>query len=136
MKRNSVLERKCFAFSAATVLTLALAACGNGRDISFIGVPSGTASRIISDSTQIKADGVSYITLTVEVRDNNQNLLPTGGNSVSLSTTRGTLSPVLDDNNGRYTATIKSTQTGPALITGSVEGETMTQTLTVTFVTP
>jgi adhesin/invasin len=114
----------------------ALGACGSGRDISFIGTPSASASVIITDSTTLKADGVSYASLTVEVRDNNQNLLPTGGNSVSLATSRGVLSDVIDHNNGRYTATIKSTQTGPATVTGSVEGSPIPQNLVITFTTP
>jgi hypothetical protein len=113
-----------------------LACGGTGDNHDFVGPPSASASVIISDSTSLKADGLSYASLTVEVRDNNQNLELTGGNSVSLATTRGVLSDVKDNNNGRYTATIKSTQTGPATISGAVDGAKIPQDMVITFSTP
>ena len=125
---------------APTLAILSLAAvmgaCGGGADISYIGVPSASASVISSDSMSLKADGVSYATVTVEVRDNNRNLIPSGGYSVSLATTRGVLSDLQDTNSGRYVATIKSTQTGPATVTGVVEGAKIPQDLVLTFVAP
>ena len=46
------------------------------------------------------------------------------------------ISNLQDTNNGRYVATIKSTQTGPATVTGVVEGAKIPQDLVVTFVAP
>jgi hypothetical protein len=47
------------------------------------------------------------------------------------------LSPIIDTNNGRYVSTIKSTQTGPAVISGSVDGGPITTgNVTINFTTP
>jgi len=129
-------RKSAFGALGAIVAVTVLAACGGGPDTSYIGVPSASASVITSDSMQVKADGVSYMTVTVEVRDNNRNLIPSGGYSVSLATTRGVLGDLVDANNGRYVTTLKSTQTGPATVTGVVEGAKIPQALVVTFVTP
>jgi hypothetical protein len=136
MRKLVSAKNRLVALAAGAVLSSVIAACGTGRDISFIGVPSPSATLITSDSTQVKADGVSYATITVEVRDNNSNTLPTGGNAVSLSTSRGTLSSVVDGNNGRYVATLKSTQTGPATVSGTLEGGNIPSTAVIMFVTP
>lgn len=131
------MSRRAALVAAAIVLAAVAAACGGGLDLSYIGMASASASVMVSDSMQVKADNTSFATITVEVRDNNQNPLHTGGDDVALATTRGTLSPVVDKNTGIYTATLKSSQTGPAVVTGSVNGQRITTgDITVTFVAP
>ncbi|MGH7563977.1 MAG: invasin domain 3-containing protein [Gemmatimonadota bacterium] len=101
-------------------------------------VTAGTASpansRITADPTSIPADGSSTSTITVLLIDANGEPLTTGGDTVTLSTTLGTVGPVTDRGNGIYTATLTSITTpGAATVTGTVNGATIGDTETVTF---
>jgi hypothetical protein len=121
--------------TCSATLTVLVAGCGGGTDLTYVGIPSASATVMTSDSMTVKADGVSFATISIEARDNNQNPVRTGGDIVSLATTRGTLSSPVDDNSGTYRATIRSTQTGPATITGNLNGQRITTgDLVVTFV--
>ena len=132
MHDSSATKRNRLAGLAFAVL---LAGCGGGLDLTYVGIPSASASVMTSDSMSLKADGVSFTVISVEARDNNQNPVRMGGDAVSLATTRGTLSAVVDDNSGTYRATLKSTQTGPATVTGNIDGQRITTgDVVVTFV--
>src|SRR5439155_9542382 len=61
--------------------------------------------------------------------------LAVGGDTVALSTTRGTLGAVTDNGTGTYTATLtSSTSAGTATVSGTVNGTTFTSTAAVDFV--
>lgn len=77
--------------------------------------------------SEIKADGASTSTITVTLKDPDGIPMFWGGDFVDLATTRGTLSPVKDNGNGTYTATLTAeTTTGTAVISGSVNGSKIT----------
>ena len=65
-------------------------------------------------------------------------VLGTGGyvsGTVALATNRGTLSPVTDNNDGTYTATLtSSTSTGTATITGTLNAAALANSTTVAFI--
>ncbi len=90
---------------------------------------------ISAGTTSIVADGVTTSLITVQAKDANGNNLTTGGSTIGLTPTLGTIGTVTDGANGTYTATLTSaTVTGTSTITGTVGGSAITTTPpTVTF---
>ena len=71
--------------------------------------------------------------ITVELRDQFGNPLTSGGDTVSLSTDRGSLTAIADNLNGTYSATLTSTSIGTATITGQLNATNMTDGASVTI---
>ena len=105
--------------------------------VTFAGTTASTATSTLTASpVSIAADGISTSAITVQARDANGNNLSTGGDTVVLSTTAGTLGTVTDSNNGTYTATLTSSTTvATATISGTLNGggNTIADTATVAF---
>ena len=96
--------------------------------------PSSLTSLITASVPSVLANGTSTSTITVQLKDVNGNNLTTGGNAVSLSTTAGTLTNVVDNNNGTYSATLtSSTSVVTASITGTVDSFGITDDASVSF---
>ncbi|HEX6083719.1 MAG TPA: N,N-dimethylformamidase beta subunit family domain-containing protein [Thermoanaerobaculia bacterium] len=75
-------------------------------------------------------------TVTVQLFDANSHPLVNGGDTVTLTTNLGTLSPVTDLGDGTYTATFTpGASSGTATIRGTVNGQSIVDTATV-VVTP
>lgn len=103
----------------------------------FVAPPSKATSTITASPTSIVADGASTSTITVQLKDAGGSNIPVGGATVTLATNRGSLSPVTDQANGTYTATLTSSGTpGLANITGTVGGEVIDDDANVTFTAP
>jgi hypothetical protein len=98
-----------------------------------VGPPSAAHSTITAAPATAVADGTSSATIAVQARDAADTPETTGGDSVVLSTTRGTLSAVRDRGDGTYTATLTSTQAGAAVVTATLGGAAVTGSATVTF---
>lgn len=99
-------------------------------------VASPARSTISASPTSIVANGTSTSTITVQLKDATGTNVTEGGDTVTLATTRGSLSAVIDNDDGTYTATLTSSNTtGTATISGTVNGAAMTSTATVTFTT-
>ncbi|QMV41493.1 Ig-like domain-containing protein [Cohnella cholangitidis] len=112
-----------------------------GRDFAFktYTIPdyslSPAESRVSSAQSSLVADGVSQTTVTVQMKDAQGTDWATGGSSVVITSTLGTVSAVTDNNNGTYTATLTApTTTGTATIGASVGGSPITSTASVQFV--
>jgi adhesin/invasin len=67
--------------------------------------PTQHTRRSLPRRRTVVADGSATSTLTVRVKDVNDNQLAAGGATVVLATDRGTLSSVTDNGDGTYTAT-------------------------------
>ena len=93
----------------------------------------GTSTITAAPST-IENDGVAASTITVQLLDASGNALGVGGDTVALTTTLGTLSAVVDNGDGTYTASLTSTTSGVATIGFLVNGVTATATALVTAV--
>lgn len=114
----------------------------SGQSNSFNVTPSGTIdpalSTISADPTEIIADGSSTSTITVQLKDEFGNNLVTGGETVELSTTAGTLNNTTasDEGNGTYTSVLTSSTdaTEAATVTGTVNGNSISDDATVDFV--
>jgi adhesin/invasin len=72
--------------------------------------------------------------VTVQAKDTYGNNLTSSGGTVTLSTTRGTLSGVTNGGNGSYAATLTAASTpGTATISGTIGGSPIATSATVTF---
>lgn len=103
--------------------------------VTFFDTGANAAQTTISaDPTSINADGVSTSTITVQARDGGGNNLPSGGDTVTLFTTAGSLGSVTDVGNGTYTAILTSTTSAErATITGEINSNSITDQATVDF---
>jgi len=102
-------------------------------------VESGPAnagtSTISANPTVLENDAVSTATITVQLKDAGGNNESSGGESVNLITTAGTLlGTVTDNGDGTYTQLLRSSSNVEvATITGVLNGTPMTDQVTVQF---
>jgi adhesin/invasin len=109
------------------------AATSNAFDI-LVGAADRTTSTIAADPATITADGTSTSTVLVQLKDANGNNLTSGGATVILATTLGSMGAVTDNGNGTYSATLTSgTVAGIATVTGTLNGDAITDSAQVTF---
>jgi adhesin/invasin len=95
---------------------------------------SPAKTKITRDPTSIPAGGASTSTITVRARDANGIPFATGGATVTLDTSAGSLSSVTDNGDGTYTATLTSAASpGIAHISGTINGQPIGLTTTVSF---
>ncbi len=73
-----------------------------------VGDLSGNTTTITADPDRIIANGISTSDIVVTAKDGCGNRLWEGGSEVDLETTAGTLSDVLDNDDGTYTAILTS----------------------------
>jgi len=110
----------------------------NTTDVTFFaGIATASNSTITPLSTALTADGLSTTSVVVQAYDVNGNLSSTSGQTIllSLSPNIGTISTVVDNLNGTYSASITSQLTsGTVTVTGSIDGANMTNNATVNFV--
>ncbi|OUS31017.1 hypothetical protein A9Q99_04925, partial [Gammaproteobacteria bacterium 45_16_T64] len=104
--------------------------------ISFVPGTGSTAQTTISLSpTILTADGTSTTTVTVQVKDTQSNNLVAGGDSVTLSENgNGVISTVTDLGNGQYSATVTNTTAESLIISGTLNGSSISDTANVTFI--
>jgi adhesin/invasin len=96
-----------------------------------VGTATGSTSVISASQPSLASGGTT--TVTVQLKDVYGNNLTTGGHTIVLSSTLGTLSAVTNNANGTYTATLTSNTSGIAVITGTVSGTAIAGTTSVTF---
>ncbi len=98
------------------------------------GDASTSTSTISASPSVIFNDGFSTSTIIVQAKDSEGNNVTTGGETIVLSTTSGSLSAVTDNSNGTYTAILSSsTVAGTATISGTLNGVSMTDNAEVEF---
>jgi hypothetical protein len=94
-----------------------------------------TKSTLVAGTATIFADstgGATSSTITVTLKKADNTNLGTSGGTVAMSTDLGSLSSVTNVGNGTYTATLTSTVTGPAHLTGTLDGRSFSATANVT----
>ncbi|ANY67777.1 hypothetical protein BBD42_15855 [Paenibacillus sp. BIHB 4019] len=104
--------------------------------VSFLpGAPSVLTSRILVSDGTLTADGASQTTIRVRLSDAQENSLTTGGATVAIAATLGTVSAVTDNGDGTYTATLTApTALGNAIVSATVNGQTLQTTEEIEFV--
>lgn len=128
--------------SATAAGTATLAFTVNGADgaatetVEFIvGAADPANSEIAADpTTGVEADGQVSSLVTVTLRDGQGNQLPSGGDDVTVTSTRGTPSDVVDHEDGTYTSRLTSTTPGTAVVRFAVNGQDGTTSTSVAFV--
>ncbi|MBA9084868.1 acyl-CoA hydrolase [Fontibacillus solani] len=99
------------------------------------GASSAANSTIEVGNAILTADGTSQTLITVKLKDTQGNALTSGGATVVVKSTLGTVSAVTDNNNGTYTAMLTApTTVGTATISASVGGNPIASTSSVQFV--
>lgn len=94
---------------------------------------AGTAT-VSAAPASITANGSSTSTVTVKLFDAFGNPLTAGGDTVTMSTTAGTLGAVTDNGDGTYTAVLTSpTTAGTGTVSFTVNGADATATAQVAF---
>ncbi|MBT4360857.1 MAG: DUF2341 domain-containing protein [Candidatus Marinimicrobia bacterium] len=109
---------------------------GNSNSFSVLsGAASAITSEIISASSVIRSDGASTTLITVQLKDAGGNDLNSGGETVNLIASAGSLlGVVVDEGDGTYTQTLQSSNTvETAVITGLLNGTGMTDDASVQF---
>jgi adhesin/invasin len=128
---------------SATIGTATVSGTINGDDIAdsvnvdFVTSVAADASQstMQADPDMLPADGSSVSVITVQAADANGDPLGSGGDSVALETTLGTLAAtVTDHGDGSYSTTlIAPTTAGVADISGTLNGDPIGMTTQVTF---
>ncbi|PWW06530.1 S-layer family protein, partial [Paenibacillus cellulosilyticus] len=99
------------------------------------GTPSATISTVTVDNNTLTADGTSQATVTVTLKDAQGNAITTGGDTVVITATKGTVSAVIDEGNGTYTATLTApTIVGNSTVSATIGGNAIASTASITFV--
>ena len=97
-----------------------------------VGPASAAGTQIITGNAALTSGSIT--TVTVQARDQYGNDVATGGATVALSTSLGTLGPVTDAGNGTYTADLTHAGTdGTATVTGTLNGTPITDDAVVSF---
>ncbi|TQV86853.1 invasin domain 3-containing protein [Aliikangiella coralliicola] len=96
--------------------------------------PDATNTTITAAPTSVLADGTSTSTITVQAKDANGHNLIIGGDTVLLAVTgSASLSSVVDNGDGTYTATLTNTVAEAVTITGTINAAAITDNAAVTF---
>ncbi|TDP93519.1 invasin-like protein, partial [Leucobacter luti] len=93
---------------------------------------NASSSKVSASPTSVVADGETSSTITVSTFGMTGAPMPSGGADVKITSTLGTVSNVVDNGDGTYTATVNSTVSGPAVISAVVDGAEISGP-TVTF---
>jgi adhesin/invasin len=98
------------------------------------GVPSGATSEVTTAVGTLSSGSIT--TVTVTLKDAAGNLVTTGGATVEIASTLGSVGTVTDVGDGTYTADLTNTgAAGTATVTAKVNGGAITDDATVTFTT-
>ena len=114
--------------------TTATGGSSSTTTVNFIVAADATKSVITALSSSLEADGVSTSTIKVELKDSNGLDFIVSGGTVAITTSLGTISNVVDSNDGIYTATLTSSTTvGTATVGFAINGTPATATVPVAF---
>ncbi|MFB0846618.1 invasin domain 3-containing protein [Paenibacillus oleatilyticus] len=99
------------------------------------GAPSTSTSTVVVGNGSLPADGTSQTTVSVKLKDTRGHALTSGGATVAIMSTLGTVGVVTDNQNGTYTATLTAPTTlGTTTISATVGGSAIASTASVQFV--
>ena len=99
----------------------------------FVAGPSPALSTITATPPVVYADGKSEIFVTVQLYDTAGDPITTGGATVTIASSLGTIGAVVDNLNGTYTTTVTSLTAGDTTFTYTVNGLTGVNTAEGTF---
>ena len=107
---------------------------GSPKSVTFTAAAADpTKSTIEAAPTDRLANGAQSSVVTVTLKDTYGNTLTTGGDTVTMTTSLGSLTTVADKANGTYTANLSSTAPGTATVSYTVNAAQGTGTASVVF---
>ncbi|MGG1552476.1 invasin domain 3-containing protein [Paenibacillus ferrarius] len=96
---------------------------------------SADESKVSVDQTSIVADGMSQTTVRVRLKNAQGSDWPSGGNTVTITSTAGTVGPVTDNHDGTYMATLTApVTTGTATVNAKLDGTSLASSASVSFI--
>ncbi len=102
---------------------------------------TGDKSTLVASTDPVAADNTASATITLEARFSSGNQLGSGSDSVAFSIktntspSGATMTTPIDNNDGTYTATVKSSEPGEVVIGASINGQAIeTGDVTINFV--
>jgi outer membrane protein OmpA-like peptidoglycan-associated protein len=101
-----------------------------------VGVPSALSDITVSASSIQVADPGNTSTVTVQARDSGGNNITSGGATVTLAATAGSIGAITNVGNGTYTATYTGTSSisnSPVTISGTINSIAITDTAVITL---
>ncbi|MCH2194726.1 Ig-like domain-containing protein [Kordia sp.] len=118
IKENLIRETGSFAFEAVPLGQQsheAVEVIENNNEVTDVCLatpePDLENSMIMANPTAIPADGNNTSTITVQLKDADGNNITVGGADVDITTSAGTITPAVDNNDGTYTSILQSTTT-------------------------
>ncbi|MBL4763533.1 MAG: hypothetical protein JKY93_12655, partial [Gammaproteobacteria bacterium] len=98
------------------------------------GIFDATQSTISASPTSVSTDGGATSTITIQIKDSQGNNISTGGQTVVLNDDgSAAISAVIDNGDGTYTATVSNSLAETITVSGTVDGNPITDTDNVTF---
>jgi len=98
----------------------------NNFNFKKLGVPSPLTSIIKTSAKVLYADGYTRSNITVQLKDGNGDNITEGGYNVKLFTNLGSLTNLIDNQNGTYSSTyISGLNIGTAVIRGKINNQKM-----------
>lgn len=94
-------------------------------------IAAATTSIITTNPTTITTDETSNI--LIQLKDQFGNILNSSGGTITLSTTVGAISGVVDHSDGTYSATLYTNTTGTSTINATLDGIALTDDAVVVF---
>lgn len=124
--------------TAATGKVMKAAATGLTDDTAVYAITpaavSSVRSQVSANPMSVQAGGPTRSAITVTLRDAYGNLIGTGGATVAVTSTAGTVGTVLDNGDGTYSTTLTPpVATGTATVRATVNQSQLASTATVTF---
>ena len=100
------------------------------------GYPSATTSLVYTDLSSIPVNSGIVANLTVQLKDASENNLTYSGGTLTFTATSGTVSSIVNNNDGTYTAVFNpgSTPVSTVTITPSINGVAFTNTIQISIV--
>ncbi|MBC6998849.1 malectin domain-containing carbohydrate-binding protein [Cytophaga sp. FL35] len=97
--------------------------------------PDPTNENTTIEATEpIHSNGIGTSTVTIQLADADGNLLSTSGGVISISVTGSTtVSEVTDNGDGTYTATVTGDSEEAVVVSGTLDGTSITNTANITF---
>lgn len=122
--------------SATVSATLNGQPMSDTETVTFVAGPANATNTTLgANLSTIVADALTRSTITVQAIDATGNNLSTGGDTIVLASSAGSLGPVTDNNDGTYSAILTSSSTAQtAVITGTLNSQTLANSVSVSFV--
>ena len=114
--------------AVATLTLLIITSCNNTTEPAEASIQTST---ITASKTTVTSNGIDTTTITVQLKDQNNNPYTQSGGTLTINAPAGQISNTTDHGDGTYTATYKPFGIGDITLSATLDGEPLTSTLTI-----